>query len=38
MSDQDHGRIAMPVPARLAGRRHEFFDLGAGEIFPGPRN
>ncbi len=38
VSQQDHGCIAMPVPARLARSRHQAFDLGAGEIFPGPTN
>ena len=25
----------MPLPARLAGDRHQFLDLGTGKIFPG---
>jgi len=28
VGDQDHGRIAMPVPARFARRRHQLLDLG----------
>ena len=38
VGDQDHDRIAMPVPARFARRRHQRLDLGAGEILPGPTN
>jgi len=38
IGDQDHGRIAMPVPARFARHRHQLLDLGAGEILPGPTN
>jgi hypothetical protein len=33
--EQDHGRVAMTIAARFAGRRHQGFDLGGREIFPG---
>jgi hypothetical protein len=38
IGNQDHGCIAMTVPARLAGRGHQFLDLVGGEIFPGAGN
>jgi hypothetical protein len=38
IGDQDHGGVAMLVPARLAGRGHQLFDLIGGEIFPGAPN
>src|SRR5262249_36163552 len=31
---QDHGRIAMAVPAMLAGAVHEPLDLALGEVAP----
>ena len=31
---QDHGRIAMPIPAMLAGAVHQPLDLALGEIAP----
>jgi hypothetical protein len=34
--DQDHGRVPVPVTARLAGGSHQGFDLGTGQVFPGP--
>ena len=38
VGDQDHGGVAMPVPARLAGHLHQLLDLFAGLIFPGSGN
>jgi hypothetical protein len=38
VGDQDHGGVAMPVPARLAGRGHQVFDLLGREMFPGAGN
>ncbi len=32
IGDQDHGGIAMTVPADLAGSIHELLDLALGEI------
>src|SRR5262245_24747953 len=32
--DQDHGRIAMPVAAMLAGAVHQRLDLALGEVAP----
>jgi hypothetical protein len=32
VSDQDHRRIAMAMPAELAGSVHELLDLALGEI------
>src|SRR5215471_2571641 len=38
IGDQDHGRIAVTMAARLAGRRRQRLDLSAGQILPGPGN
>ena len=38
LGDQDHGGVAMPVPARLAGCGHQVFDLLNRQIFPGALN
>src|SRR5262245_48634870 len=32
VGDQDHGRVAMPVAAMLAGAVHQALDLALGEI------
>jgi len=32
IGDKDHGRVAMPVAAMLAGTVHQSLDLGLGEI------
>src|SRR5262249_20026039 len=32
IGNQDHGRVAMPVAAMLAGAVHEPFDLALGEV------
>src|SRR5215813_14103215 len=32
IGDQDHGRVAMPIPAMLAGAVHQALDLTLGEI------
>jgi len=34
IGDQDHGRVAMPVAAMLAGTVHQPLDLALGEIAP----
>ena len=34
IGDQDHGRIAMPVTAMLAGAVHQPLDLALGEVAP----
>ena len=34
VDDQDHGRIAMPVAAMLAGTVHQPLDLALGEVAP----
>src|SRR5262245_29894181 len=34
VGDQDHGRVAMPVAAMLAGAVHQPLDLALGEIAP----
>src|SRR6516162_2911341 len=34
IGDQDHGRVAMPVTAMLAGAVHQPLDLALGEIAP----
>ena len=34
IGDQDHGRIAMPVAAMLAGAVHQALDLALGEVEP----
>ena len=34
VGDQDHGRVAMPVTATLAGTVHQPLDLAVGEIAP----
>ena len=31
---QDHGRVAMPIPAMLAGAVHQPLDLALGEVAP----
>jgi hypothetical protein len=36
--DQDHGRVAMTIAARFAGRGHQGFDLGGRQIFLGADN
>jgi hypothetical protein len=38
VGDQDHAGVAMPVPARFAGRRHQVFDFIGREIFPRASN
>jgi len=35
VANQDHRGVPVPVPAHLAGGRHQSLDLGAGEIIPG---
>src|SRR5215475_689186 len=32
--DQDHGRVAMPIAAVLAGAVHQPLDLALGEVAP----
>jgi len=34
IGDQDHGRVAMPIAAVLAGAVHQPLDLALGEIAP----
>ena len=36
--NEGHGRIAVAVAARLAGRHHQGFDVGAGKILPDSSN
>jgi hypothetical protein len=35
IADQDHGGVAMTVPASLPGSGHQALDLGLGQIFAG---
>src|SRR6516165_4710470 len=34
IGDQDHGRVAMPIAAMLAGAVHQPLDLALGEVAP----
>ena len=34
IGDQDHGRVAMPIAAVLAGAVHQPLDLALGEVAP----
>ena len=34
VGDQDHGRVAMPIAAMLAGAVYQPVDLAVGEIAP----
>src|SRR5262249_26975722 len=34
VGNQDHGRVAMPIPAMLAGAVHQPVDLALGEVVP----
>jgi len=38
IGDQDHGGVAMPIPARFPGCGHQVFELLGRQVFPGAGN